>query len=387
MKKSPLAIILSTVFIALIGFGIVIPLMPVYAERYGAGGFQIGLLVMVYSLMQFILAPIMGRLSDRIGRRPVLIFGLLLTSLSYVLFGIADQLWMLFVSRVLAGVGGADITVAQAYIADVTTPEKRSRGMGLFGAAFGVGFVIGPSLTALTFSFHEGLPSFIAAGLAGATGIWALIMLPEPEKHAEYKPRSLRAGIALTKVLKLLMSFQFVTVFTQALLQSMLVLFTVHTLDWNEKNNGLFLAMIGGISAIIQGGFIGRLTDRFGERNLVTVGLFLMSLGLFLFSRVGDVAYLYAGGIVNAFGFALTLPSMSSLASQEAPPGHQGQILGTFQSMGSLARIFGPLAGGALYDILNPNAPFGAGAIIALLAAVTAVLVLRRTPIAQKASE
>ena len=377
MKKSPLAIILSTVFIALIGFGIVIPLMPVYAERFGAGGFQVGLLVMTYSLMQFLLAPLAGRISDRIGRRPVLIAGLFLTSISYVIFGMADELWVLYVSRLLAGVGGADITVAQAYIADVTPPEKRARGMGLFGAAFGVGFVIGPSLTALTFSFHEGLPSFIAAGLAGVTGIWALFMLPEPEKHSDYKPRRLKFGDGISRVFALLMSFQFVSVFTQALLQSMLVLFTVQTLGSNEKNNGLFLAMIGAIAAIIQGGLIGRLSDRFGERTLVSAGLLLMSIGLLLFSMVGSIAYLYAGGIINAVGFALTLPALSSLASQESLPGQQGQTLGTFQSMGSLARILGPLAGGALYDAINPNAPFGVGAFIAFGAAFTAMLIFR----------
>ncbi|MCB2211547.1 MFS transporter [bacterium] len=377
MQKSPLAIILSTVFIALIGFGIVIPLMPVYAERFGAGGFQVGMLVMTYSLMQFLLAPIAGRISDRIGRRPVLIFALFLTSASYVIFGLADELWLLYASRILAGIGGADITVAQAYIADVTPPEKRARGMGLFGAAFGVGFVIGPSLTALTFEMHEGMPSFIAAGLAAVTAIWALFMLPEPKRHTDYQPRRIKPGEWLTRVLGVLMSFQFITVFSQALLQSMLVLFTVHTLGWNEKNNGLFLAMIGGISAIIQGGLIGRLSERFGERNLVRIGLFLMALGLFLFSRVGNVAYLYAGGVVNAFGFALTLPSLSSLASQEAPDGHQGQVLGSFQSMGSLARMIGPLAGGALYDLISPTAPFGVGSMIAVGAAISSVIFLR----------
>ncbi|MBS1260764.1 MAG: Tetracycline resistance protein, class C [Calditrichaeota bacterium] len=377
MQRSPLAIILSTVFIALIGFGIVIPLMPVYGERFGASGFEVGALVMTYSLMQFLLAPIAGRISDRIGRRPVLISALFLTSGSYVLFGLADSLPMLFASRLLAGVGGADITVAQAYIADVTPPHKRARGMGLFGAAFGVGFVIGPSLTALTFELHEGLPSFIAAGLAGATAIWALFMLPEPERHAERRSRTLKPGAWLTKVVGVLMSFQFVTVFTQALLQSMLVLFTVERLGWNEKNNGLFLSMIGGISALIQGGLIGRLAAKFGERNLARVGLLLMGLGMFAFSRVGPLAYLYAGGVINAIGFALTLPSLSSLASREAPPGRQGRVLGSFQSMGSLARIFGPLAGGLLYDLLNPNAPFAIGAVIATAASVMAIAFLR----------
>lgn len=378
MQKSPLAIILSTVFIALIGFGIVIPLMPVYAERYGAGGFQVGMLVMTYSLMQFLLAPFAGRLSDRIGRRPVLIGALFLTSISYVVFGLADQLWMLYASRVLAGIGGADITVAQAYIADVTPPEKRSRGMGLFGAAFGVGFVIGPSLTALTYSFHEGMPSFIAAGLAAITGIWALVMLPEPEKHADYRPQQLKLKNGLSRIFTLILSFQFVAVLTQALVQSMIVLFTVERLGWNEKHNGMFLAMIGAVAATVQGGFMGRLAKRFGERTLVTAGLLFMSVGLAFFSFGSDERFLYLGAVINAIGFAITLPSLSSLASQESPPGRQGQTLGIFQSMGSLGRILGPVSGGLLYQFLRPNAPFGAGAVIAFGAAVTAFYFFRK---------
>lgn len=373
MKRSPLVIILMAVFIALIGFGIVIPLIPVYAERYGASGVEVGLLIMIYSLMQFIFAPIAGRLSDRIGRRPVLIISLFLTAASYALFAMAHSLTMLFVSRALAGLGGADITVAQAYIADVTPPEKRARGMGLFGAAFGVGFVIGPALTAFTAPVAEWLPPVIAAVLAGGTSIFALFALPEPVSHEERRPRSLMPKIQLTTPLKIIILFNFVIVFTQSLLQSMVVLFNVDTFHWSESENGMFLAMIGIVAASIQGGLIGKLARKFGERMLVRVGLLVASAGLFLISQAGSVWFLISGGAVNAVGFAMLLPSLSSLVSRKAPADRQGTVLGTFQSMGSMARILAPITGGFLYDTFAHTSPFFAGALITLVAGIASM--------------
>ncbi|MCB2199631.1 MFS transporter [bacterium] len=368
MKRSPLVIILMSVFIALVGFGIVIPLIPVYAERYGASGMEVGLLIMIYSLMQFIFAPIAGRLSDRIGRRPVIIAALLLTSASYVLFAMADSLLMLFVSRALAGLGGADITVAQAYIADVTPPEKRARGMGLFGAAFGVGFIIGPALTALTVPIAEWMPPIIAAVLAGGTSIFALFALPEPERHRERGPRNILPSSGISRTLLIIFGFNFIIVFTQSMLQSMVVLFNVHQFNWSEMENGAFLAMIGVVAASIQGGLIGKLAKRFGERGLVRYGLLIAATGLFLISRAGSVWFLIGGAAVNAIGFAVMLPSMSSLVSRKSPADRQGQSLGTFQSTGSMARILAPVAGGFLYDTFQPTTPFFTGALIAFAA-------------------
>lgn len=376
MKRSPLVIILMSVFIALVGFGIVIPLIPVYAERYGASGMEVGLLIMIYSLMQFIFAPIAGRLSDRIGRRPVIIAALMLTAASYALFAMADSLLMLFVSRALAGLGGADITVAQAYIADVTPPEKRARGMGLFGAAFGVGFIIGPALTALTVPFAEWMPPVIAAVLAGGTSLFALFALPEPERHRERNPRKLLPGEGISRTLLIIFGFNFIIVFTQSMLQSMVVLFNVHQFDWSEMENGAFLAMIGVVAASIQGGMIGKLAKRFGERGLVRYGLIIAAAGLFLISLAGSVWFLIVGGAVNAIGFAVMLPSMSSLVSRKSPADRQGQTLGTFQSIGSMARILAPVVGGLLYDTFRPTTPFFTGALIAFAAGLASFSLL-----------
>ena len=376
MKRSPLVIILMSVFIALIGFGIVIPLIPVYAERYGASGMEVGLLIMVYSLMQFIFAPIAGRLSDRIGRRPVIIAALLLTAASYALFAMAHSLTMLFVSRALAGLGGADITVAQAYIADVTPPEKRARGMGLFGAAFGVGFIIGPALTALTVPIAEWMPPVIAAVLAGGTSIFALFALPEPEKHRERNPRTILPTGKVSRTLLIIFGLNFTIVFTQSILQSMVVLFNVHQFNWSEMENGAFLAMIGVVAASIQGGMIGRLAKRFGERGLVRYGLLIAAAGLFMISQAGPVWLLIGGAAINAVGFAVMLPSMSSLVSRKSPPDRQGQTLGTFQSMGSMARILAPVVGGFLYDTFRPTTPFLTGAVIAFAAGIASFSLL-----------
>ncbi len=409
MQRSPLIIILATVFIALIGFGIVIPLLPVYAERYGASGFEVGLLMMSYSLMQFIVAPLAGRLSDRIGRRPVLLGALALTSASYVLFGLADNLTMLFVSRVLAGIGGADITVAQAYIADVTPPQKRARGMGLFGAAFGVGFIIGPSLTTLSVTLApflkdgvallaeslaasgsdlyrslvvlgghlaDNLPAYLAALLAGFTALFAFFRLPEPAQHEERR-QSAGTKISLSRAVQLLMGLNFITVVVMSLLQGMMVLYNLEKFGWHEKENGLFLAYVGIIAATIQGGLVGKLAGRFGERGLVRVGLLFMAVGMLLFGLAEHIWMLLVGGAIYSVGFAVVLPSLSSQVSQEAPDNRQGVVLGRFQSVGSMARITGPLVGGILYDYIGMSWPFFTAAALALIGGIAANVLLR----------
>ncbi len=396
MRRSPLAIILLTVFIALIGFGIVIPLIPVYAERYGASGTQVGLLIMVYSLMQFIFAPIAGRLSDRIGRRPVLIGALFITSSSYVLFALAHNLHMLFISRILAGFGGADITVAQAYIADVTPPEKRARGMGLFGAAFGVGFVVGPGLTGVTAPFAEWLPAAIAAALAGTTALVALALLPEPSTHAQRKSLAQKEPYRVSKPVIIISAVYFLVTVSVTQFQAMIVLFTLKLFGWGASKNGLFIAGFALVGAVIQGGFMGRLAARFGERNLTRVGLLLVGFGLILAANAGPLAppgstvhfgptlsdfltdpgrlkVLFGGAAFYALGFAVTIPSLSTLISQRSPRGRQGQALGIYQSSGSLGRIVGPVAGGFLFDHIGIAAPMLAGGAIAFLTGIAAL--------------
>ncbi len=376
MPRSPLVIILLAVFVALVGFGIVIPLLPVYAEKFGAGGFEIGLLLMSYSLMQFLIAPIAGRISDRIGRRPVIIFALLLTTFSYVLFGLAESLPLLFVSRMLAGIGGADITVAQAYIADITPPEDRVKGMGLFGAGFGVGFTVGPVLGGLLAPLGHGVPAFVAAGFAGITAVYAIFALPEPQRQKQERSRLEKKVRGLPRGVLQIIVIYFFAVFAQGQLQSMFVLFTLTQLGWSITTNGIFLGIFGMISATVQGGLIGTLSKVFGQRMLVRVGLVLMGIGMICIASMGGIPLLVAGGMINALGFAMVMPSLSSLVSLRAPVQRQGRMLGTFQSFGSLARIMGPVVGGTLFDRLFPSAPFYFGAILAVTTGIAAWLAL-----------
>ncbi|MBZ0265520.1 MFS transporter [bacterium] len=380
MQRTPLFLILVTVFIALVGFGIVIPLLPVYAEQYGASGVTVGFLMMTYSLMQFLLAPLAGKISDKIGRRPIIIISLAITTGSYILFGLADSLTLLFVSRIFAGIGGADITVAQAYIADVTPPEKRAKGMGLFGAAFGVGFIVGPVLGGLLAPFGQAVPAFTAAAFAGVTTIWAIWKLPEPEKHRGKVQRSLSFMKSMSGGVSGVVLLQFLTVFVQSQLQSMLVLFNVHNFSWTARENGYYLGLIGFTAVIVQGGLIGTLVRKYGERTLVWIGLILIGSGMYMISKGDVLSWLIVGGIVNALGFASVLPSLSSLVSQRAPKDKQGQVLGVFQSAGSLGRILAPISGGLLYDHLAPSAPFSIGSVLAVMTAILAFVVLRKLP-------
>ena len=367
MPRTPLFIILLTVFVDLIGFGIIIPLLPVYASRYGANAMVIGIFMMTFSLMQFVLAPAVGKLSDRIGRRPVIIISMFITASSYILFGFAGNLSVLFISRIFSGIGSSSFSVAQAYIADVTTPENRAKGMGMFGAAFSVGFVLGPLICGVLSPFGHGVPAFAAAGFSGITAITALFLLPEPERRKTKPGKAKGLFKSINKGLKIIVLLNFIVIFIQSQLQSMIVLFNVDHFNWTEKENGYFLGVIGLVAAVIQGGLIGILTKRFGQYKLISFGILLIGAGMFIISRVGSAQLLYSGGMINALGFACALPSLASLASLYSPEHLQGQTMGLYQSMGSLGRILAPVAGGILFDRISPSAPFFTGAVLAVI--------------------
>ena len=378
MQRSPLIAILLTVFIALVGFGLIIPLLPIYASHLGANGTVVGLLLMCYSLMQFLLAPVIGRLSDRIGRRPVILAALVLTASSYVLLAFAHSLPMLFASRILAGIGGADITVAQAYIADVTTRENRAKGMGMFGAAFGFGFMVGPVSGAALSHVSPSAPAWAAAGATSLTFLFALLTLKEPARHEQRKAvgaaasvRNLAAGsIAIIAV-------NFAAILVQGQLQSMLVLFTHERLQWTARENGYYLGMVGLVAILVQGAAMGKLTKKYGAIPLVRLGLVLVGTGMVLISFAHSAAPMIVGGIINTAGFSLVLPALTAMSSLSAGAEEQGRTLGVFQSSGSLARIAAPLLGGFLFDHIAPGAPLLVGATIAALTAAASVPALR----------
>src|SRR6266550_3636913 len=296
MKRSPLVVIFTTVFIDLVGFGIVIPVLPFYAEgsRFNATPRTVGLLFASYSVMQLIFSPVLGRLSDKYGRRPVLLISIIGTGIGFLILGFAKTLWMLFAGRILDGITGGNISTAQAYIADITTKEDRAKGMGLIGAAFGLGFIFGPAI----------------GGILTRWGIHVLFFV----------------------------AFSIMT--------TSFSLYTMFRFGYDAQHTGYLFAYVGIIAVIIQGGLIGQLVKRFGELPLVMVGALCFAASLFAVPFVGPamgglIGLLLGGGIFS-MGNSLSTPALTSLASKSAGPAEQGTILGVTQSVASLARAVGP---------------------------------------------
>ena len=356
MKRSPLVVIFTTVFIDLVGFGIVIPVLPFYAEgtRFNATPRTVGLLFASYSVMQLIFSPILGRLSDKHGRRPVLLISIIGTGIGFLFLGFATTLWMLFVGRILDGITGGNISTAQAYIADVTTKEDRAKGLGLIGAAFGLGFVLGPAIGGILSRWGVAVPFFFAAGLCFANAVLLYFTLPETVTPDHPARHSAAGGRGLTQLLKSLkeprlsfvLTIYFLFVVAFSIMTTSFSLFTMFRFGYDAQHTGYLFAYVGIIAVIIQGGLIGRLVKRFGELPLVIVGALFFAGSLFAVPFVGPragglLALLIGGGIFSA-GNSLATPSLTSLASKSVGRGEQGSVLGVTQSVASLARAVGP---------------------------------------------
>lgn len=365
--KSPLAIIFFTVFIDLVGFGIVIPVLPLYTEHLGATAIQIGLITGIYSLMTFVFSPVMGKLSDRFGRRPVLLISIVGTAFGFVLMGLARTLWLLFAARALDGITGANISTAQAYIADVTPPEKRSKSMGLIGAAFGLGFIFGPAIGGLLSPISAAAPFYFAAALACVNAVLVFFFLPETvtaEMRAHPQVRQPAREIfshGRGGVLAGIMTCYFLMITGFSMMTFGYALFTEHRFGFDARHNGYVFALIGVIAATIQGGLMGRLNDRFGEKTLVRVGLICMAVSMLLLPQSSGVIVLLAVTSLLALGNSFATPTMSGLLSQNVDRGWQGRALGLMQSSGSLGRFIGPTLAGFLLaiDQRNPAHHFG----------------------------
>ncbi len=365
MKRSPLLVIFITVFIDLVGFGIVIPVLPFYAEgtKFGATPREVGLLFASYSIMQLVFAPVMGRLSDKHGRRPVLLVSLLGTSLGFLILGFATTLWMLFLGRIIDGISGGNISTAQAYIADVTTKEDRAKGMGLIGAAFGLGFVFGPAIGGILSRWGINVPFLFAGGLAFANAVLLYFVLPEtvtPDHPARVSAASGRGWRQLLHSLQkprlgFVLTIYFLSIVAFSIMTTVFSLFLMFRLGYDAFHNGWVFAFVGIVSAIIQGGLIGKLVKRFGEPPLVITGALLFSASLFATPFVGPVIGvmgILAIGAVSSIGNALMAPSLASLASKSASASEQGSVLGVTQSVASLARAVGPsIAAFLIYSI------------------------------------
>ena len=351
-----MVVIFTTVFIDLVGFGIVIPVLPFYAEgtRFNATPRTVGFLFASYSVMQLIFSPVLGRLSDKYGRRPVLLISIIGTGIGFLILGFATTLWMLFVGRILDGITGGNISTAQAYIADITTKEERAKGMGLLGAAFGLGFIFGPAIGGILSQWGVAVPFLFAAGLCFANATLLYFTLPETVT-ADHPARTLAAGgrglSQLIQSLKqprlgfvLIIYFMFIVAFS--IMTTTFSLYTMFRFGYDAKHNGYLFAYVGILAVIIQGGLIGRLVKRFGELPLVIVGALFFAASLFAVPFVGPHAggllgLLIGGGIFSA-GNSLATPSLTSLASKSVGRGEQGGVLGVTQSVASLARAVGP---------------------------------------------
>jgi len=382
---SPLLVIFLTVFIDLIGFGICLPLLPKYAERYGAQGWQIGAAMGVYSLMQLVFAPWWGQLSDRIGRRPVLLVSNFGSIIAYGLFGlsasyIGDTGFLILIgSRVFAGICGANLSVASAYIADVTTPEKRSKGMGLIGMAFGLGFILGPVIGSQAFK-HFGLagPGAVAAVICAINFLLGCFILPETRKKDAAPPirrprfAQIRHVLGMKEV-GFLIGIYFLGTFAFTAFESTLPLLLDAKLRFDEEHVGYVFAFCGIMAAMVQGGGIGRLVKSFGERRLIGASLIVVAVSLVLMPLANSLPTMLAALAVFAIGSGINRAPTMGLISQLSPADEQGTTLGVAQSAGTLARVLGPTVATTLYDLWLP-APYLACATIALLAGLLAVL-------------
>lgn len=364
--------VLLTVFLDLLGFGLVIPLLTYYAESFDASPVHVTLLMAVYSLAQFLFAPLWGGLSDRVGRRPVLLFSVGATAVCLAGFASATSLWMLFLFRALHGMATANISTAQACVADLTTPENRARGMGLIGAAFGVGFTVGPFVGGELSRFGLAFPIWVAAGLSALNFVLALVLLPETRKPgSEQRRRPISPAAFLTvmrhPVVGLCVTLTFLNTIAFAMMESVFTLFAEHRWHLDAVAVGRMFGVSGLITVLVQGGLIGRLVKRFGEGRLLPVGVALLCLGLLLLPFAPPVGAMVGTFALIAVGQSISTPSLHSLISRGTRPDEQGFVLGTNQSLSALARVVGPSLAGFIFLHASQEAPFLVSAAILAL--------------------
>lgn len=344
-----LAPILAISFVDVLGFTLLIPLLPYYAEHYGATPVVVGAIVTTVAFFGLIAAPIWGRLSDRIGRRGVLIACQALSTLSYVLLGIGGSLTMIFVARAFEGIGGAVMGVTQSYVADLTAPKDRARAFALVGAAFGTGFLFGPVLGGLLVRFGYPVPFFVAAGLQLITIVMTVAILPESHKPAE-RPATLAdiaASLAIPQLRGLLLqSLFFGLSFTMWV--AVFALFVERVLGYGPSQTSLLYAIPAFIGVCVQIFLIGRLTDRFGSRDIALVGLSLGVIAMAFVAFVHDLPTFAVAIVFWSFANALVRPTLGAMISQAAPADQRGAILGANDSLSSLAFIIGPLVSTAI---------------------------------------
>ncbi|HLR52398.1 MAG TPA: MFS transporter [Candidatus Avamphibacillus sp.] len=364
-----LPILFIIMFLVMVGFGIIIPVLPFYAEELGASATELGLLMAVYSLMQFIFAPMWGRISDRIGRKPVILIGIFGLSLSFFMMALSTQLWMLFVARIIGGIlSAANMPTVMAYVADITTDEERGKGMGIIGAATGLGFIFGPAIGGVFTNINLHTPFYISGIVSLLTMILVLIILKESIHLSEQKP-VVENKSSLLKVfrgpLSMLYFLQFFISLSLAGLEATFAYFAAEKAGLDAVTLGYIFMIMGLASAAVQGS-MGKLTKKFGETVIIQVGIFVSAIGfgLILFTQNFSTAAIFLA--IFGVGNGVIRPSVSSLLTKASKIGH-GAATGYLSSFDSLGRINGPVLGGFLYSI-SIGLPYISGIILSLLA-------------------
>jgi len=382
-----LLVLFLAIFVVMMGFGIVLPVLQFYARSVGATPLEIGLLATSYAFMQFLFAPLWGGLSDRIGRKPVFSIGLIGYAVSFVIFGLSHQVWQLFLARILGGVlSAATLPTAMAYIGDTTSEDRRGGGMGMMGAAMGLGFTIGPGIGGLLGRHNLSLPFFVGAALALVTLILSWGALPEPVRHPSSAERPSRIDafrLALGGPLAYYFVVTLVAAFALAALEATYALFAQDRLHLSSTSGagaiGVVFVIVGLVQAAILGGLVGRLINRWGEERLVRAGLVLAAIGYLLVTGTHNIATLAIYAAVAGAGHALMRPSVASLISKRTPGG-QGLSIGIMDSFDSLGRILGPAWGGWVYHAGITLPYVSAAAALALTVGVSFSAAARGVP-------
>jgi MFS transporter, DHA1 family, tetracycline resistance protein len=375
-QRVPLAVLFATVFIDLLGFGIVIPFLPLYAQRLQVNAFGIGLILSSYSLMQLLSAPLLGRLSDHYGRRPIIMLGLLGSSLSYIIYGFAGSFALLLISRAVHGACAGTVSTAQAYVADTTSEAERAHGMGTIGAAFGLGFVLGPAIGGLLGHSNLRLPVFFAALLTLSNLIFAAVALPE--SHPPERSANLTLTAVVAPLLKLpsqltrhhlsrLFVIAFLGTSAMAAFEATFALMVPRIYGYGPRSIGELFGFAGLLQAFTQGYLLRKIVGRQGELGLIRFGMCAFAAGMAPMASVSGPGLLWLFVGFLSLGYGLASPSISSLISRRTEHDLQGEVLGVNQSALSLARICGPLMAGLLYQTFAPAAVYAAGAMIALI--------------------
>ncbi|RHW42125.1 MFS transporter [Neobacillus notoginsengisoli] len=368
--KKALPILFLVMFLVMVGFGIIIPVLPFYAEKLGASPTQLGYLMAVYSSMQLLFAPMWGRVSDRIGRKPVMLAGITGLAISFFLMAFADSLWMLFAARIIGGfLSSANMPTTMAYVADITTPENRSKGMGMIGAAVGLGFVFGPAIGGVFSKNSLSLP-FIIAGISSVVTILLVAMLLKESSTKESRASAVQKKAPFLKAIKgisgLLFFLQFFISVSLAGLESTFAYFAAKKAGLNPASLGYIFMIMGLAGAFVQGGLIGKLTKKFGEGKVIQGGIIVSAIGFSLILLVNNFTTAAIFLTIFGVGNGVIRPSISSILTKTVTSGH-GSVTGLLSSFDSLGRIIGPPLGGFLFSI-TAGLPYISGAILSLIA-------------------